>query len=225
MSGVPLWDLFLSGGAMVWPLFLCSVISMTVILEKILLYISFRASTLELLNQLFEAIKGQDIGRALSLCDKSTLPIAGIMRAGILKYGCERDEIVRSMEEAAKIVVARLQVRLSLLAMVINIAPLLGLLGTLIGLGTSLHVFQLRLFAMNPLSIEVFFSGLWQALISAVLGIIVTIPSLLAYNFFISYQNAYVLRMESDALDVVRFMINIPMPSMGQQASPDVSGT
>ena len=90
-----------------------------------------------------------------------------------------------------------------------NIAPLLGLLGTVTGMTASFHTIQVRAAAMNPVTPGDIAGGIWEALLTTVAGLVVAIPTFVAYNYFISRVNKTTLQMEKGAADLVHLLTQV----------------
>lgn len=200
------WQLFLLGGPVMWPILLCSIFALAIVIEKFFYYSSINVDMAALKERIFEAIKKNDLKGAVILCEGVRSPVAKVLRAGLLKFGDPKREIVESMEEASQFEVPHLEKRLSGLSTIGNVATLLGLLGTVMGMCTSFHTIQVRAAAMNPVTPGDIAGGIWQALITTVAGLIVAIPAFVAYNYFVSCANKYVLQMEKSALDLANFI-------------------
>ena len=206
------WQLFLLGGPLMWPILVCSVVAAAIVIEKIVFFNSINENMSELKDRIFAAIRKNDIKSALVVCDRSNSPTAKILKAGLLQYGRGKREIMIAMEEAARFEVPCLEEKLPALSAVAGIAPLLGLLGTVTGMCAAFHMIQVRAAAMNPVMPADIAGGIWEALIATAAGLAVAIPAFLAHNFFVSYQNRYVLQMEKAAMDVSNFLEHIVEP-------------
>jgi biopolymer transport protein ExbB len=131
-------------------------------------------------NHVFEALKQNDVKKAMEVCDRYGSPLTKVIKAGLLKFGCSKDEVMRAMEEAAPFEVATLEDRLSILSTVGQVAPLLGFLGTVCGMAVTFYTIHARSVAMNPVAPADVAGGLWQALLTTVAGLVVAVPTLIA---------------------------------------------
>jgi len=200
------WKIFLAGGPLMWPILLCSVLALAIIVEKFMHLHNIRIDFKNFLDSVIEKLKKSNIKEALSVCDNITAPVAGIIKAGIMKYTASRDEIKEAMEDASLYEIPKLEKNLSALATIAHISPLLGLLGTVTGMVRAFQVIQMKATSLNPVSPGDLAGGIWEALLTTVAGLIVAIPTFVAYNFFVSRVNAVVVNMERASTELVNFI-------------------
>lgn len=203
------WQLFLLGGPIMWVILLCSIFAVAIVIERFFYYSSIQINISLLKETIFEALKRKNHQEALLVCEGTRSPIARVLKAGLLKYGSSKEEIVEAMNESAQIEIPRLEKRLSGLSTIGNISPLLGLLGTVMGMCVSFHTIQVRAAAMNPVTPGDIAGGIWQALITTVAGLIVAIPTFVAYSYFMSHVSKYTSQMEHAATELANFMIHL----------------
>ena len=184
-----LWQLILKGGPMMWPLILLSIAALAVAMEKIVYLSSIEKVWRVHKGKVFQSLQKESIQQTLSLCESLKNPFGRIIKAGLLKFGNASDVIKTAMEEAFLYESYRLKERMSILNFVMNVSALIGLLGTVIGLTTVFHSIQVRSNVLNPLSVGDVSVGIWQALFSTVLGLMVCILSFSAYSFCASQIN------------------------------------
>lgn len=201
-----LWQLFLAGGPVMWPILLCSIFALAIILEKSWHLRSIKIDTQGFLAGILEKIKRNDIKEALQICDNTQGPVSHILKAGILKYDRTRDQIKEAIEDASLYEIPRLERNLSALATIAHISPLLGLLGTVTGMVRSFQVIQAKAGSFSPVSPGDLAGGIWEALLTTVAGLIVAIPAYVAYNYLVSRINSFVLEMERASTELVNFL-------------------
>ena len=207
------WKIFLTGGPLMWPILICSILALAIIIEKFLHLNKIRIDFKGFLDSIIEKLKGANIKDAVSVCEKEKAPVASILRAGILKYSASRDEIKEAMEDASLYEIPRLEKNLNALATIAHVSPLLGLLGTVTGMVRAFQVIQLKATSVSPVSPGDLAGGIWEALLTTVFGLIVAIPTFVAYNFFVSRVNSVVVNMERAATELVNFItqqVSIP---------------
>ena len=200
------WKLFLAGGPVMVPILLCSILAVGIVIEKLWYFFMISTNTPKLKHEIFDLLKNSRVKEAVVLCEANPSPVAKILKAGILKFGTSRDEIKEAMEDVSLFEIPRLEKRLSALATIANVSPLLGLLGTVTGMTGSFHTIQIRATSNNPVGPGDLAGGIWEALITTVAGLIVAIPSFVAYNYCVSRVNALVLEMERAATELVNFL-------------------
>ncbi len=203
------WELIKAGGPIMAPIILCSVMALAIVIEKIWFLSSISTDAPKLKHEIFESIKNNKIKEAIALCDSNPSPVARIMKAGLLKFGASRDEIKESIEDVSLFEIPKLEKRLSVLATIANISPLLGLLGTVTGIAGSFHTIQVRATSLNPVGPGDLAGGIWEALITTVAGLVVAIPTFVAYNYFVSRINNVILEMERGATELVNYLGHI----------------
>lgn len=207
--GMNAWELIKMGGPLMVPIFLCSLFALGIVIEKLIHFSLIKANVPQLKAQLFGLIKSSRIKEAVQLCDASPSPVARILKAGVLKFGAAREEIKESMEDASLFEIPKLEGRLGALATIAHICPLLGLLGTVTGMTTCFQTIQARAASLNPVTPGDLAGGIGEALLTTVAGLMVAIPTFVAYNYCVSHINRFTLEMERSATELVNFMCHI----------------
>ena len=205
-------ELFFLGGPLMWPILLCSIFAMGVVVEKLLFFHSIKEDLPALKNKIFEAVSKNDIKQAMIVCDLSGSPIAKVLKSGLSQYGRGRQEVEAAMDGASRFEVHLLEQRLPALAAIGQVAPLLGFLGTVTGMCVLFHTMSVRAQAMNQLVPGNISGGLWQALITTVAGLVVMIPSVLAHSYLVNAEINYIIQMEKAAFDLAHFFDHISGP-------------
>jgi len=201
--------LILSGGPIMVPIILCSIVALGIILSKLIYFSSINIDPVQFKTEVFELVKKNRLKEAVSKCEITSSPLAKILKAGILKFGETRDSIKEAMEDVSLFEIPHLEKRLPALATIAHISPLLGLLGTVTGMTGSFHTIQVRASSLNPVTPGDLAGGIWEALLTTVFGLIVAIPTFVAYNYLVSRVNGYVLEMERGATELVNFLSNL----------------
>lgn len=191
---------FFDGGPLMWPILLCSVIAMAVALERLFTLRRARINTRQFMATIRTVLEHNRIDDAVAICDENAGPIAHILKAGILKHDRPRGVIRESIENAGMLEVPRLERYLDVLATVANISPLIGLLGTVQGMIRCFWQIQNKMGVVNPSDLA---EGIGNALITTAGGLLVAIPTLVIYNYFISRVNAMVHEMEISSAELL----------------------
>ena len=202
-----MWPTFLSqGGWMIWVIVLASAIAIVVFIERVLHYHRAQINSMEFLNGVRNVLKRDNVVEAISICDATPGPVARLVKVAILNRDKGREGMRESLEEAGLVEVPTLEDKLTLLATIAQIAPLLGLLGTVLGFIKIFSVLQsqVRVPTMQDLS-----GGVWQALICTAAGLAVSIPCYAAYNYLVSRVNAIVLDMEKAATEITNILADM----------------
>jgi len=203
------WELIKTGGPIMAPILLCSLFALTIVTEKFIHLAMVNTDLQRFKTTLFEYVKNNQIKEAIDFCDSNPSPVAKVLKAGIVKFGCSREEIKEALEDASLFEIPKLEKRLSALSTIANIAPLLGLLGTVTGIAGSFHTIQVRSTSLNPVTPGDLAGGIWEALITTVAGLMVAIPTFVAYNYLVSRVNNIILEMERYATELVYFLCQI----------------
>jgi biopolymer transport protein ExbB len=201
-----MWDLIQKGGPLMYLIILCSVLAFAVLLERLFRLYRARIDTGKFMDEISDILRRSRIMEALSLCDKTPGPIARILKAGIMKHDRTRAEIRESIEDAGLHEVPQLERNLGVLATIAHITPLLGLLGTVIGMVRAFQVIQEKATLLQPVNPGDLAGGIWEALITTVAGLSVAIPTYVAYNYLVSRVDGFVLDMERSATDIVNVL-------------------
>lgn len=195
-----LFSMFLKGGIVMWPILLCSVIGLTVIIDRYIVLRKTKINIPAFMVRIRGLIKKKDISGAISYCMEEKSPVANIVRKGLKKYKLGHERVKEAIENAGSQEISKLEKGLPVLATVAGIAPLLGFLGTVTGMIAAFMTIQDLQGQANPADLA---GGIWEALITTAFGLIVGIPALAFYNYFLSAVKKTVGEMETVANDVV----------------------
>jgi biopolymer transport protein ExbB len=206
LEKMTLWQMFLAGGPVMWPILLCSIFALAIILEKLWYLHRVKIDTQKFLGDVLDRMKRHQIKEALETCDKTKSPVARILKAGILKYDRPRNQIKEAIEDASLYEVPRIEKNLTALATIAHISPLLGLLGTVTGMVRCFQTIQTKATSFHPVSPGDLAGGIWEALLTTVAGLVVAIPTFVAYNYLVSRTNNFILEMEKAATELVNFL-------------------
>ncbi len=193
--GGTFWRYMQDGGPVMWPLLACSIVGLAVIVERFWALRKAKIDVNDFLSKIRKAlIVNKSVREAVKVCEQEQYrgPVASIMKAALLKYGQPKEDIEKTIENAALHEVSRLEKRLSILATVANIAPLLGFLGTVTGMINSFDALAAQGLS-NPGAVA---AGISEALITTAAGLFIAIPVQLAYNYFIQSINRSVREIE-----------------------------
>ena len=195
--------LLTNGGPVIWLIMLAAAIALATFIERVLYCHRSQINSAEFLNGVRTVLKRDNVVEAISICDATPGPVARIVKTAILNRDRGRERMREAVEEAGLTEVPRLEEKLNLLATIAQIAPLLGLLGTLVGF---MEIFRKLQEAGLYANLEQLSHGIWQALICAAAGIAVAIPVHAGYNYLVSRINKIVLDMERTAAEIVNIL-------------------
>ena len=192
-----------NGGPVIWLILIAAATAAVVFIERALYCHRSQINSAEFLNGVRTVIKRGNIVEAIAICDATAGPVARLVKAAILARDLGRDRVREAVEEAGLTEVPRLEEKLNLLATIAQIAPLLGLFGTIVGfIDVFGQIEQAGLYA----HIELLSHGVWKALVCAAGGIAVAIPAHAGYNYLVSRVNKIVLDMERAAAEIVNIV-------------------
>jgi len=195
--------LLANGGAMIWVILIAGAVALVVFIERVLYCHRAQINSAEFLNGVRNVLKRDNVVEAISICDATPGPVARLVKTAILNRDKSRERVREAVEEAGLAEVPLLEEKLNLLATIAQIAPLLGLLGTIIGF---MEIFRQLTDAGLYANIGLLSHGIWKALICAGAGIAVAIPAHAGYNYLVSRINKIVLDMERAAGEIVNIV-------------------
>jgi biopolymer transport protein ExbB len=200
-------NLITNGGLMIWVLLAASCVAILVFVERLLHYHRAQINSMEFLNGVRNVLKRDNVVEALSICDATPGPVARLVKVAVLGRERGREGVREALEEAGLMEVPRLEEKLNVLATLAQIAPLLGLLGTVLGF---IKIFAALQIAGSQAHMEMLSGGIWQALISTAGGLAVAIPCYAGYNYLVGRVNSIVLDMEKAASEIVNIVTESP---------------
>lgn len=193
-----LWDLCLQGGWLMLPLAVLSLICIYVFVERAI--VVQKASRLDdsFMKRIRDYIHEGEIESAYNLCRKTDSPCSRLIAKGISRIGRPVNDIMAAIENNGNIEVANLSKGLPWLATTAAGAPMLGFLGTVIGMVQAFYSIASQ---GNTANISTFSDGIYTALVTTVAGLIVGVVALFAYNYLIARINSVMTRMEASTME------------------------
>jgi biopolymer transport protein ExbB len=195
--------LLANGGPVIWLILIAAAIAIAVFIERALHCHRAQINSTEFLNGVRNVLKRDNVVEAISICDATPGPVARLVKTAILNRDKGRERVREAVEEAGLTEVPLLEEKINLLATIAQIAPLLGLLGTIVGF---MEIFSQMQEAGLYAHIEQLSHGIWRALICAAAGIAVAIFSHAGYNYLVSRINKIVLDMERASGEIVNIV-------------------
>ncbi|MBX2868239.1 MAG: MotA/TolQ/ExbB proton channel family protein [Acidiferrobacterales bacterium] len=197
-----MFELLKAGGFLIWPILLCSVVALAIVLERFLALKSGDVAPPELIDRIRKLMKkGELSAKDINEIEENS-PLGKVLAAGLRNPNQHRVVIKEAIEEAGRHVVHDLERHLTTLGTIANITPLLGLLGTVIGM---IKVFSaITTFGVgDPQALA---EGISEALVTTAAGLSVGIPSLMFYRFFKGKVNELTVDMEQQALKFMKIL-------------------
>lgn len=203
--------LLLRGGWFMWPILLLGILAFGVIIERFRSLKLLTSDPGTIRDEVQQLLREDRIEEAMQLCDQEQGPVPAILSAGLRKFLVLRrlnydpakieEQVVKSMDDYGVHVVAALEKHLPILATISSVAPMLGFLGTVAGMVTSFDEIVARMGETNI--VEAAAGGISVALLTTAFGLIIGIPSFMAFNYFSSIINRFVLEIEESATDLI----------------------
>ncbi|RKY38949.1 MAG: MotA/TolQ/ExbB proton channel family protein [Candidatus Omnitrophota bacterium] len=186
-------SLLQKSGPIGWVIISLSILSLMIIIERLIYLYRIKIDSDEFLSRISSMVRRSQIEEAINTCEQTEKPLANILKAGILKIKEGKEEIKEAIKEAGREEILPLEKGLGALATIAHISPLLGLLGTVVGMINTFQVIQQGGYVVNPADLA---QGIWAALLTTALGLSVAIPTYVAYNYLTMRVNNFLLQME-----------------------------
>ncbi|ULQ60555.1 MotA/TolQ/ExbB proton channel family protein [Brucepastera parasyntrophica] len=197
-------SILISGGPVMIPIILCAVIATVIIIERLLFFHSVKKGQRDLMPRLRSAIDKGHFEEAAAICDTVDSPLSRLMKTGISYREYSESSIKEAVMNQANREIPRFEKFLSTLGTIANIATLLGLLGTVTGNIQAFGVLGDMGTMGNP---AVLAGAIAEALVTTAAGLVVSIPAIIFYNYFISEMNRMITEMESSVSDLVLLLV------------------
>ncbi|KAF3362870.1 putative biopolymer transport protein ExbB [Chlamydiales bacterium STE3] len=183
----------------------CSIISFAIFIERLLFLKKSVRDTNRLIIRLRQAIQDGNFVEAIQICENEGGTIASILKAGLLKHNRSREQIESAMEVAGLIEIAALERNAKILSIIAHIAPLIGLLGTVLGFIQAFA--EMRMSGLVDISANRIGEAMEYALVTTAAGLVVAIPSVIAYNYVVSRIEGFVLEIQTTSSEIVDLLL------------------
>lgn len=183
----------------------CSLTSFTVFIERLIHLRRAETDINRFVIGLRQVIKEGNIIEAIQLCEATGGTIANIIKAGLTKHHRDQERIESAMEIAGLVEIAQLEKNAKILSVIAHVAPLIGLLGTVLGFIQAFG--EMRLSGLVDISATRLGEAMEYALVSTAAGLVVAIPSVLAYNYIVSRIQGFVLDMQTTSAEIVDLLL------------------
>ena len=200
-----MFELIRAGGFLMWPILACSIISMAIIAERFWSLRQTKIAPTNLVANVWQWHKSDKLDAKRIQALRTNSPLGMILAAGLLNRKHSREIMKESIEEVGRLVAHSLERFLNTLGTISSITPLLGLLGTVIGM---IKVFTV-ITSQGIGDPSVLSEGISEALLTTAAGLSVAIPSLMFYRYFRGKVDDLVVTMEQEALKMVEVMHGI----------------
>lgn len=201
------WQLCLEGGFIMLPLALLSLIAIYIFIERAIVIRRAAREDASFMQRIKDYIHEGELDSALNLCRHTDTPYGRLIAKGITRIGRPMNDVLVAIENTGNIEVANLGKGLPWLATTAAGAPMLGFLGTVIGM---VQAFYNLAAAGSSANIDVLAGGIYEALVTTVAGLIVGIIALFAYNYLVARINGVMNRMEGKTMEFMD-LLNEPV--------------
>ena len=209
-------EFFKAGGLLMWPILLCSITSLSIIIERFWSLQEKRIAPKYLVAQVWQWAKTGSLNSRRIQELRATSPLGKILAAGLINRHRNREIMKESIEDIGRHVAHTLERFLNTLGTIAAITPLLGLLGTVIGM--------IKVFAVITThgvgDASILAEGISEALLTTAAGLAVAIPTLMFHRFFRGKVDSLVVTMEQESLKLVEVMQGLREKESGSSVQP-----
>ena len=206
-ENVSLFHLMQRGGWLMFLLFVCSVVALGVIFERMLYFKRCHMNVNEFLAGVLALVRRQSYLEAIARCEEGHGPIVSVVRTAIYKRHLPAQELREVVREIAQLEIPQLEANISLLGTIGYITPLLGLLGTVLGMFDAFVQINRT---SGTASVGDLSQGIYTALITTAAGLVVAIPCYLSHNFLVAQVHGIVADMERAGIETIHTLTDLP---------------
>lgn len=200
-----LFELLSLGGPIMWVLLGLSAIGLVLFIERALFLHRGQIRTSQFLEGVKNIVRKRRVVEALTVAEETPGPVAAMVKSGLLHYEETEDRIRAAMTEAALVEIPVLERRLGAIGVIAQTAPVIGLLGTILGMIQAYQAFERGGDYATAGSLS---NGMWQALLTTAAGLAVGVAARLGHHFLAGRMRALVYDMEWVANDLLRFLVS-----------------
>ena len=195
---ISIMDLIFDGGWIMIPLAVLFILAIYIFFERFMAIQQANKEDHNFMNKIKEHIGDGKIQAAKDLCSNSDTPVARMVEKGILRIGKPMDDIAASIENVGKLEIYKLEKNLSTMATCAGAAPMIGFLGTVIGMIFTFHEMST---SGNGVQIEALSGGIMQAMVTTVAGLIIGVLAYIGYNLLVAKVEKVIHKMESTTIE------------------------
>lgn len=195
------------GGVLVFPILICSVLALAIFFERLIYFARMKSRGNGLATVVADLLRSGRDREGLEAAKKSRSPMGRVLVQAIDAKDCDRETLETVILNATEEEVRDLSSNMQTLATIANIAPILGLLGTVLGMIKAFMVIQQMGGKVNA---SVLAGGIWEAMLTTALGLAVALPAMVAHSYLVSRVDRYEARLQSGS---VTFIKRISLPA------------
>jgi len=196
-------EVLIKGGPVMIPLLLCSIIALAISFERIYYLLRSSSDPVKALQAVTLAVEHKRVTDAVAVVERFRGPIGALAAAGLTAYGKEKADMEQAIRAAGEREVGKMEHRLSILSMIITVAPLLGILGTVTGIIKSFGVL-----ARSPqlLDAAALSAGIAEALLTTAAGLIIAIFTLVLYTYITGIIDRRIAEMNDFSSELLEIL-------------------
>jgi biopolymer transport protein ExbB len=197
------WEMAIKGGWIMIPIVVLSVIAVYIFIERYFAIKKASQTDINFMNKIKDYIHDDKIDSALSLCQITNSPVSRMIEKGLQRIGRPLNDINAAIETVGNLEISKLEKSLPMLATVAGAAPMIGFLGTVMGM---IRAFYDMSMAGNNIDVGLLSNGIYTAMVTTVAGLMVGIIGYLAYNILVAKVEKVVFQLEantSEFMDVL----------------------
>jgi len=202
-AGKTIWEIIQTGGFTMYILLFCSFLSVTILLERIIFYRKLsRTKRVEFMTRIKRALGSGNIERAMEICNETYTPFANVIYSGLELHDRHEKEISNAMEREITVETTKLEHYIGIVGTIGNTAVYIGLFGTVLGIIRAFH--DIASAGTGGMSIVI--GGVAEALVCTATGLLVAVPSVIAFNYFTKRVEHFINDMElcaSEFMDLI----------------------
>lgn len=196
------FSLFARGGPMMWILLLLGVLGLMLFIERTLYLHRGQIRSKDFLDGIKNILGKRRLLEALTVCEEAPGPVAAVVKAALLNAGEDETKMRFAVQEAALVEIPALERRIGTIAAIAQVAPLVGLLGTVLGMVVTFRAFEHDYAAASELA-----TGMWQALLATAASLMVGVPAHLAHHFLRGRVRAILRDVEWAGNEIMRYLL------------------
>jgi biopolymer transport protein ExbB len=199
-AGKTIWEIFQTGGFTMYILLFCSLLSVTVLLERIIYYRKMsKTNRAEFMTRMKKVLKSGDVERAMEICKETNAPFSNVVCSGLELLGHPEKQISNAMEREITVETTKLERYTSIVGTIGNTAVYIGLFGTVLGIIRAFH----DIAAAGTGGMSIVIGGVAEALVCTAAGLFVAIPAVIAFNYFAKKVEYFINDMELCASELI----------------------
>lgn len=192
-------DLLMKGGVIMLPILLLLIIGIFIFIERFITLRTAARADSNLLNSIRPSIISGNLETALAVCRNSTSPVSRMLQKGVVRIGKPIKEIEGAMENVGKLEVAKLEKNIGILGIIAGIAPMLGFVGTIVGVIKIFYEISLA----DNISIGIVADGLYQKMITSASGLVIGILAYVGHHILNMMLDRIILKMETGSIEFI----------------------